>query len=1081
MNRFIRMMILMMLTIVLAVGLNVGFQPLMQRVLAADPCASPANSIVAENCKAGNPSTQWDISGIGDSTIQGFATDISINRGETISFKIKTNATNYRLDIYRMGYYGGNGARKVATVQRSLTQAQNQPSCLSNATTGLIDCGNWAVSASWSVPTDATSGIYFAKVVRSDTGGASHIVFIVRDDASTSDLLFQTSDTTWQAYNDYGGNSLYTGSPAGRAYKVSYNRPFNTRIVDNGQDWLFNAEYPMVRWLEANGYNVSYFTGVDSDRRGNLIRNHQAFLSVGHDEYWSNTQRANVEAARNLGTHLAFFSGNEIFWKTRWENSIDSSAKPYRTLVTYKETKANAVIDPQDPPTWTGTWRDPRFSPPADGGRPENALSGTIFKVNGGTTAIQVPAADGKMRFWRNTSIATATSTTTLTASTLGYEWDEDADNGFRPPGLIRLSSTTANNVEILQDYGSTYTTGTAIHHLTLYKHSSGALVFGAGTIQWSWGLDSNHDRGSSPANPKMQQATVNLLADMGVQPATLQTGLLSATASGDTTTPTSTITSPTAGATVQSGAQVTITGTATDMGGGVVGGVEVSVDGGTTWHPASGRANWTYTWRANTSGSVTIRSRAIDDSGNIETPGASVTVTIGSRTCPCSIWDTTVIPTVAADPDTDAIEVGVKFRSDGNGYISGIRFYKGTGNTGTHVGTLWSNTGTQLARATFTNETTSGWQQVNFDTPVAITANTVYVASYHTNVGRYAADSSFFDTSGVDNPPLHALRNGENGANGVYIYSSTPAFPNSTYQSSNYWVDVVFTTTAPSDTTPPTVSATTPGSGATGVSVGSSVTATFSEAIDSATVNTNTFQLRGADNVLVAATVTYNTNSRTATLTPSSPLTANTAYTATIRGGSTDPRVKDQAGNALAANFTWSFTTAAATTTPPGASSIWNNTITPAVVADPDNTAIEVGVKFRSDVNGSITGIRFYKSTSNTGTHVGTLWSSTGTQLARATFTNETASGWQQVNFTTPVAITANTTYVASYHTNVGHYSVNEGYFANAGVDSPPLHALGNGVSGGNGVYNYSSTPAFPNSSYQSSNYWVDVRFATN
>ncbi|MFN6572064.1 DUF4082 domain-containing protein [Dendronalium sp. ChiSLP03b] len=1081
MNRFIRMMILMMLTIVLAVGLNVGFQPLMQRVLAADPCASPANSIVAENCKAGNPSTQWDISGIGDSTIQGFATDISINRGETISFKIKTNATNYRLDIYRMGYYGGNGARKVATVQRSLTQAQNQPSCLSNATTGLIDCGNWAVSASWSVPTDATSGIYFAKVVRSDTGGASHIVFIVRDDASTSDLLFQTSDTTWQAYNDYGGNSLYTGSPAGRAYKVSYNRPFNTRIVDNGQDWLFNAEYPMVRWLEANGYNVSYFTGVDSDRRGNLIRNHQAFLSVGHDEYWSNTQRANVEAARNLGTHLAFFSGNEIFWKTRWENSIDSSAKPYRTLVTYKETKANAVIDPQDPPTWTGTWRDPRFSPPADGGRPENALSGTIFKVNGGTTAIQVPAADGKMRFWRNTSIATATSTTTLTASTLGYEWDEDADNGFRPPGLIRLSSTTANNVEILQDYGSTYTTGTAIHHLTLYKHSSGALVFGAGTIQWSWGLDSNHDRGSSPANPKMQQATVNLLADMGVQPATLQTGLLSATASGDTTTPTSTITSPTTGATVQSGAQVTITGTATDMGGGVVGGVEVSVDGGTTWHPASGRANWTYTWRANTSGSVTIRSRAIDDSGNIETPGASVTVTIGSRTCPCSIWDTTVIPTVAADPDTDAIEVGVKFRSDGNGYISGIRFYKGTGNTGTHVGTLWSNTGTQLARATFTNETTSGWQQVNFDTPVAITANTVYVASYHTNVGRYAADSSFFDTSGVDNPPLHALRNGENGANGVYIYSSTPAFPNSTYQSSNYWVDVVFTTTAPSDTTPPTVSATTPGSGATGVSVGSSVTATFSEAIDSATVNTNTFQLRGANNVLVAATVTYNTNSRTATLTPSSPLTASTAYTATIRGGSTDPRVKDQAGNVLAANFTWSFTTAAATTTPPGASSIWNNTITPAVVADPDNTAIEVGVKFRSDVNGSITGIRFYKSTSNTGTHVGTLWSSTGTQLARATFTNETASGWQQVNFTTPVAITANTTYVASYHTNVGHYSVDEGYFANAGVDSPPLHALGNGVSGGNGVYNYSSTPAFPNSSYQSSNYWVDVLFATN
>ncbi|MBH8555796.1 DUF4082 domain-containing protein [Nostocaceae cyanobacterium CENA357] len=1087
MNRLTRMMILMMLTTLLVLGLNLGFQPQMQRVLAADPCSSPANSIVAENCRVGNPSTEWDITGIGDPSIQGFATDISVNRGNNVSFKIKTNATNYRLDIYRMGYYGGRGARKVATVQRSLTQPQNQPNCLNNAATGLIDCGNWAVSASWTIPSNATSGIYFAKVVRSDTGGASHIVFIVRDDASTSDMLFQTSDTTWQAYNDYGGNSLYKGSPAGRAYKVSYNRPFNTRIVDSGQDWLFNGEYPMVRWLESNGYDVSYFTGVDSDRRGNLIRNHKVFLSVGHDEYWSNNQRANVEAARNAGTDLAFFSGNEIFWKTRWENSIDPSVTPYRTLVTYKETKANAIIDPQTP-TWTGTWRDPRFSPPADGGRPENALSGTIFEVNGGTRAIQVPATDGKMRFWRNTNIATqsAGQTATLANGTLGYEWDEDLDNGFRPPGLIRMSTTTANNVEVLQDYGSSYAQGTATHHLTLYKHSSGALVFGSGTIQWSWGLDVNHDnpdRGDSTPDARMRQATVNLFADMGVQPATLQSGLLLATASTDTTTPSSTITSSTAGATVQTGSQMTISGTATDIGGGVVGGVEVSVDGGTTWHPAVGRGNWSYTWTPETAGIVTIKSRAIDDSGNIENPGASITVNVGTRTCPpapasCSIWDATATPTIAADPSTSAIEVGVKFRSDVNGYISGIRFYKGTANTGTHVGTLWSNTGTQLARATFTNETASGWQQVNFSNPVAITANTVYVASYHTTVGRYAYDNGFFTNSGVDTLPLHALRNGVSGGNGVYTYSSTPAFPTSTYQSSNYWVDVVFTTTPTSDTTPPTVSSTTPSTGATGVSNGTSVTATFSEAMDSATINGSTFELRGANNDLVSATVAYNAANRTVTLTPSSSLAVVTTYTATVKSGTSG--VKDQAGNALAANYSWSFTTAASSSSC-SSCSIWNNAATPALAADPDNTAIEVGVKFRSDVNGSITGIRFYKSTINTGTHVATLWSNGGTQLARATFSNETASGWQQVNFTTPVAITANTTYIASYHTNVGHYSVDEGYFTNAGVDNLPLRALGNAASGGNGVYNYNSNPVFPNSTYQSSNYWVDVVFSAN
>ena len=135
-----------------------------------------------------------------------------------------------------------------------------------------------------------------------------------------SDLLFQTSDTTWQAYNHYGGNSLYAGSPAGRAYKVCYNRPFTTR-GDAGEDWVFNTEYPMVRWLERNGYDVSYSTGVDTDRLGAELLEHKAFLSVGHDEYWSGAQRANVEAARDAGVNLAFFSGNEVFWKTRWERA----------------------------------------------------------------------------------------------------------------------------------------------------------------------------------------------------------------------------------------------------------------------------------------------------------------------------------------------------------------------------------------------------------------------------------------------------------------------------------------------------------------------------------------------------------------------------------------------------------------------------------------------------------------------------------------------------------------------------------------------------------------------------------------
>jgi phosphodiesterase/alkaline phosphatase D-like protein len=792
-----------------------------------NPPSSPSS--FTENL-VGNPPGEWDISGSGDASIQGFTTDISANLGDTVHFKIKSTAAAYHLDIYRMGYYGGNGALKVATITPSTTLPQTQPTCLTDAPTGLIDCGNWAESATWTIPLNAKSGIYFAKVIRDDNSGASHIVFVVRDDSSHSEILFQTSDTTWQAYNQYGGNSLYVGSPAGRAYKVSYNRPITTRGT-SPEDFVFNAEYPMVRWLEANGYDVSYTTGIDTERRGALITNHKTFMSVGHDEYWSGTQRANVEAARDAGVNMAFFSGNEVFWKTRWENSISSPATSYRTLVCYKETHANAVIDPLDPPTWTGTWRDPRFSPPADGGRPENALTGTIFLVNSGTPTlgVSVPEADGKMRFWRNTTVATqsAGATATLTAGMLGYEWDQDPDNGSRPAGLIRLSTTLASGAQVLQDYGSTYGTGSATHNATLHRRSNGALVFGAGTVQWSWGLDSNHDRSQgSAADVRVQQATINLLADMGVQPATIQSGLVPATRSTDATPPVSTITSPAAGATVASNSTVTITGTASDTGG-VVGAVEVSVDGGLTWHPATGRSAWSYSWATGASRTAQVMSRAVDDSGNIQTALTSITVTVGSGTvtCPCTIWPSSATPATASDPDTSAVELGVKFRSDVIGQVTAIRFYKGTGNTGNHLGHLWSSTGTLLGTATFAGETASGWQQANLTTPVSISANTTYVVSYYAPVGRYAANAGFFST-GVDNGPLHALANSVS-ANGVYIYGAS-AFPNQTFNATNYWVDLVFVQ-GPSFSISGSIS----GSGGSGATVNLSGGATASTVAD--------------------------------------------------------------------------------------------------------------------------------------------------------------------------------------------------------------------------------------------------------
>ena len=790
-------------------------------VTAQPAAAACANTIACENQLPGDPASDWQVNGIGDSTIQGFATSMSVNAGEAESFKISTPSTSYHIDILRVGYYQGNGARKVVSgLLPSATLPQTQPACLSGASgTGLIDCGNWGVSASWTVPATAVSGLYLAHLVRNDKANSSSIIpFVVRNDASHSDMLFMTSDETWQAYNSQGGNSLYscsvncpTGTPDAYkgAPKVSYNRPWHTPLDDQGRDWWTDYEYPMIRFMEANGYDVSYTSGLDVATRGSLLLNHKAFITAGHDEYWTGDQRASVEAARNAGVNLAFFTGNEVFWKTRWEPSIDGSNTVGRTLVTYKETHYNAPVDPQDPPTWTGTWMDPRFSPPGDGGRPQNALTGQLFAINSGTTDITVPSQYSKLRFWRGTRVATLGSGQSATldqgVGTLGYEWDVDADNGYRPAGLMDLSSTTNSNAELFTDYGgSTQLNSTATHHLTLYRAASGALVFGAGTVQWVWGLDNGAGTGNTDS--AMQQATVNLFADMGAQPATLISGLTAATASADTAAPTSTISAPAQGATVSDGSAMTISGTAADVGGGVVAGVEVSTDGGTTWHPATtmSAANtsvtWTYSWTAHGNPTTTIKARAVDDSGNLETPGAGTTINVN---CPCSIFGTSAAPQTTDSGDAAATEVGVKFKTDAYGVVTGIRFYKASANTGTHIGSLWTAAGQLLATATFTGESGSGWQQVNFAQPVALDKNTTYVASYFAPRGHYAKDDGYFYTTpelaaptirSVDSPPLHALRSTNGITNGVFAHSASSTFPTSAGDGSNYWVDPVFT-----------------------------------------------------------------------------------------------------------------------------------------------------------------------------------------------------------------------------------------------------------------------------------------------
>jgi len=422
-------------------------------------------------------------------------------------------------------------------------------------------------------------------------------------------------------------------------------------------------------------------------------------------------------------------------------------------------------------------------------------------------------------------------------------------------------------------------------------------------------------------------------------------------------------------------------------------------------------------------------------------------------------------------------VELGLRFRSESNGFITGVRFYKHSTNTGTHVGNLWTNTGTLIASAPFTNESASGWQQVTFATPVAIKANTTYVASYHTNAGHYAANFGYLFVA-FDNVPLHALKHLDDGPNGVYRYGATSAFPDQSYSGTNYWVDVVF---AAVGDIKPTIASTNPSSAAVGVSAATYVTATFSTFMDPATVTDSTVSLRTSSGALVPSTVSYSTVNGTAILVPASPLTLGATYTATIKGGALDPRVKDVAGTAMAANYSWSFTIVAPEPPPPSPDPCPCGLFSPSSVPggiENDSNPVEVGVRFKSDRSGYVSGIRFYKGNGNTGIHVGNLWTNTGQLLASATFSAESDTGWQQVNFVFPVAIAANTYYMASYHTNTGHYAIDPGYFASAFLDNPPLHAPPDFFAGPNGVYAYSANSTVPFLSYNGANYWVDVVF---
>ncbi len=468
------------------------------------------NPIVSENKKVGTANVLSNLMRNYDSaTIAGYADATSINVGEQIRFKVSTSQPGkYTLDVYRLGYYDGLSTRHVAS--SGTLDGVTQSVCeVTDRATRLIEC-KWNDSYTLTADNDWTSGIYVAVLTHSATGAEYPVYFIVRDDGRRSDIVFQSSRATALAYSNWGNAteqySLYTSGSTNHeaAKKVSLDRP-STEL--NTGSHLLNFELQMLRWLESQGYDVTYISDIDLQSTAVSLLDHKVYLSVGHDEYWSKEKRDAVEAARAAGVNLGFFSANSVYWRVRFEPS--SSGVPNRVMVCYKD------LGTPDPVAPTYRWRDPPNN------LPENALMGVMTignfnDVNGGFDWVVQNTHDP---YFADTGLDKGPAPRAL----YGYEWDGVVDNGYTPPGLVILGGSPV--------VAKTVTAGIAknpnqIANAIRYTHASGAKVFSTGSIQWMWGLDSTL---VNPArvDPRVQQFAANVLADMGAKPQTPREGMV--------------------------------------------------------------------------------------------------------------------------------------------------------------------------------------------------------------------------------------------------------------------------------------------------------------------------------------------------------------------------------------------------------------------------------------------------------------------------------------------------------------------------------------------------------------------------
>lgn len=477
-------------------------------LLFEPPDTADSLRVRAENARAGT--ADWKLSNYASAgEIQAYAGATSVNVGNSIDFFVSTrfNGTLYRVDVFRMGWYAGKGARLATTVTglvgssqgyyTSSTGLQGCAPCHYDASTGMLDA-NWLRSYHLLIPKTWVSGAYLARFTDA-YGKQTYAPFVVREDGRASALLLQTSVNTYQAYNAWGSKSLYAYNSTGAktiggtpgAVKVSFNRPYD---ADYGSGQFLRYEYNLVRWIEKTGYDVTYATNTDVATDPSLLLNHRGFISAGHDEYWTMTQRQNVEGALAQGVNLAFLSGDAVYWHARYEPAADGAAA--RTLVEYRG--ASDPLWKTDPEDATVRWQD---APVND---PQNSLTGTIYGGQLDPFVQDWVANDTSCWLFAGTGLHPGDHV----AGIVGKEYDRSVLNGASPPGLQVLSHSPVRTANYVRgDWSDS----------TVYTAPGGAMVFSAGSITFAWALDDNSypigaSLHSTPVSPALQRLTANLL-----------------------------------------------------------------------------------------------------------------------------------------------------------------------------------------------------------------------------------------------------------------------------------------------------------------------------------------------------------------------------------------------------------------------------------------------------------------------------------------------------------------------------------------------------------------------------------------